>query len=748
MLSVAPSAAPNVQLQNANTAELTTIGARQQQQFGNALGGAGNALEQLRYQALEEANALRTSDAINQYEEEKVRLKHDPKDGYTAFKGYDALDRQGGKPLTDEYIEKLDAVESRIASTLGNERQRQMFLTRTRPIRSQFMDGALQYESSQRQEYTLSVREAEAKRSANGVVLEAENPQSVALHTASLRASITGAVDPDTGVFMKGTAQLLGKSAAWANEKADEAVSGAHTGAIAKFMGMGNLNAAMAYRKRYGQQMSAADMLKIDGSLTQSYDTARGAVAGRAAVESMQPDLDPTEFDRLVGVVRGLESGTRGAFGADGKLLQGPMTRSGERAQGDMQVMPSTARDPGYGIKPADLTGTPQQQAAELARVGREKLSALIKLYNGDVPKAVGAYNWGEGNVNKAIKAAQANAGKGEPVPADAWIASAPKETRDYVTNVARQMRDRGTAGAPMPTAEQAVRQAQESLGPNASPWALKAATEGATQAYELKLKTVAQRKEESTALGYQAVLKAGGRWSEVDPGVQAQVARNAPEKLDEIRNFGTRIAKGDDVTDDRVFLRLTSNPQAMATMTDAQFYALRGGLSQSDFQHFTKQRADMIAGRGGESPGDLNSGSVNEVLKSRLQGLKINVKPKPGTDEEARFGAINRYVYASVIDAQRQAGKKFNDAEIAQHLDGLFARNVEFKTTFLGFTTSTAGQPMLSMKVSDIPGADADRIRSAFKAQGNSQPTNADVLGAYFAGKALNVRSATLPAQ
>lgn len=82
-----------------------------------------------------------------------------------------------------------------------------------------------------------------------------------------------------------------------------------------------------------------------------------------------------------------------------------------------MQVMPATARDPGFGVRPAQ-----GNSPAEFNRVGREYLSKLHSRYSGDLAKMWAAYNWGPGNLDNAIKRMGAN-----------WLRAAPKETRDYV---------------------------------------------------------------------------------------------------------------------------------------------------------------------------------------------------------------------------------------------------------------------------------------------------------------------------
>jgi hypothetical protein len=106
-----------------------------------------------------------------------------------------------------------------------------------------------------------------------------------------------------------------------------------------------------------------------------------------------------------------------------------PNAISPKGAIGTMQTMPSTLRDPGFGVQPAR-----DNSPAELERVGKDYLGAMLNKY-GDPRLALAAYNWGPGNVDKAIQQTGGNP--------DAVLAIAPAETRNYVPKV--------LAGAQMP---------------------------------------------------------------------------------------------------------------------------------------------------------------------------------------------------------------------------------------------------------------------------------------------------------
>lgn len=101
-----------------------------------------------------------------------------------------------------------------------------------------------------------------------------------------------------------------------------------------------------------------------------------------------------------------------------------PNAVSPKGARGLMQVMPSTARDPGFGIRPSD--GSPQDDV----RVGREYRAKMQQRYGNDPAKMWAAYNWGPGALDEALSK-----------HGDNWLSHAPAETRQYVAKNLRALR-------------------------------------------------------------------------------------------------------------------------------------------------------------------------------------------------------------------------------------------------------------------------------------------------------------------
>lgn len=158
----------------------------------------------------------------------------------------------------------------------------------------------------------------------------------------------------------------------------------------------------------------------------------------------------------LGGGAKGIEKGTRMLGNRIGRARMHRITtiaESGGRelddagnvitsragARGSMQVLDGTNTDPGFGVKPAR-----DNSLAERARVGRDYLDAMMRRYGNDPAKAWGAYNWGAGNLDKAIAKHGA-----------AWLEHAPAETRKYVRNNLRALGVPEGAGLPPATADQ-----------------------------------------------------------------------------------------------------------------------------------------------------------------------------------------------------------------------------------------------------------------------------------------------------
>jgi len=126
---------------------------------------------------------------------------------------------------------------------------------------------------------------------------------------------------------------------------------------------------------------------------------------------------DPTH--QTYAAMLGAESGNRDYYPA-GHARAGQPIVSPVGAKYAAQVTPATAAKPGYGIRPAQAD-TPE----EYNRVGQQLHQAMLRKYGGDETKATAAYNWGAGNLDRAIKKY-----------GDDYVKYLPRETRNYLQRV------------------------------------------------------------------------------------------------------------------------------------------------------------------------------------------------------------------------------------------------------------------------------------------------------------------------
>lgn len=96
-----------------------------------------------------------------------------------------------------------------------------------------------------------------------------------------------------------------------------------------------------------------------------------------------QYGLDPTVFRRMIMQESGFDPEARNE-------------RSG--ALGIAQIMPDSARQPGFGIDPIEDRLDPEQSL----RFGAQYLRAMLDRYDGDYGRALAAYNAGPGTVDRA----------------------------------------------------------------------------------------------------------------------------------------------------------------------------------------------------------------------------------------------------------------------------------------------------------------------------------------------------------
>ncbi|KGC02869.1 transglycosylase SLT domain protein [Burkholderia multivorans] len=137
---------------------------------------------------------------------------------------------------------------------------------------------------------------------------------------------------------------------------------------------------------------------------------------------------DPAGYLANIEKQRGLPPGTLSGMwkveSNSGKNLVGPLLKNGDQAIGDLQFTSGTWNDWGNG---GDRFSFKDQAGA----AGRY-MQSLMKKYGGDIRKALAAYNWGPGNLDKDIAKNGAQ-----------WESNLPAETRKYIAQIAGEVAKR-----------------------------------------------------------------------------------------------------------------------------------------------------------------------------------------------------------------------------------------------------------------------------------------------------------------
>lgn len=152
--------------------------------------------------------------------------------------------------------------------------------------------------------------------------------------------------------------------------------------------------------------------------------------------------------------------------------------------------------------------------------------------------------------------------------------------------------------------------------------------------------------------------------------------------------------------------------PLDITQMPEKDWLMMRNVLSDGDWRMFGAERQKAL--RGESSADSLLTGKLREALNSRLVGIQVFPdKLAKGSDaDKAYLGAIQQYAKDWVLGEQQAAGKAFKDKDIADSLNRLFAQNVEFRSTFLGFDMGADSKTLLKFKPSDIPKAAYEGIK------------------------------------
>jgi soluble lytic murein transglycosylase len=437
---------------------------------------------------------------------------YDPEKGAIGKKGADSF----GLPKL--IPEEFDKAAGEIGNGLQGDRQRRAFEELALSRRAQLSDWAVRHTTQQRQVYNEGQYNADIDSGLNRAAMLASAGD---FNTAKAEV---GLMQTRTAGYLRS----LGKSEEEIGVAVRNVASKANVTAINVLLEKDRPVEAEKYLKDNAASMNVEDLLRAQSAVGKSVDARVGLVTATEIVQNtVAPALAPTDNARLTNLVMKAESGGR-RFGADGKLLEGPVTRNGTTAKGEMQVMDATNKNPGYGVVPAK-----DDSPEERARVGRDYLDAMVKEFKGDIPMALAAYNAGPGAVQKAVEAANKQR-TGD------WLSNMPAETQAYVAKITKEYGS--GAGAPaVPTLQDLHAQVRERIGMD-NPQRYKTAIEEVNRQYKDMLEAKKQGEEQIVVAASDWLFKNKGDFARLPANLLANVP---PQKIDELMTFAGKIAAG-----------------------------------------------------------------------------------------------------------------------------------------------------------------------------------------------------------
>lgn len=252
----------------------------QGQQLGRAMQSAGSDAGRIALDMQNEANTVRVNDAMNRAVKTRLGLQVEA----LQQKGRNALERESGKPLPDEYDEKFGAELDALTDGLGNDAQKLAFKQQADQMRQQFRGAVTGHMVREQEVFADDTAQATIQTAIEqGVMLYGDT---------AMREQSVGAI--------AGTIEGLAARKGWSPEikaiKLAEAVSPMHAGIIKSMIQSGNAEAAQAYYDENSASMSMQARATVQEPLQRAAFTQR---ADREAV-ALWAELGPQGKDDAV----------------------------------------------------------------------------------------------------------------------------------------------------------------------------------------------------------------------------------------------------------------------------------------------------------------------------------------------------------------------------------------------------------------------------------------------------------------
>jgi soluble lytic murein transglycosylase len=698
--SQTPGLAPRGGFTSSYNAVTAKENLRGQQELGRGVEAYGTQLREQETAQLEKFNQLRVQDALNQLASEEARLAYDPTEGFNNRKGKQAFVNDAGVSLEEEYTGKYRETVSKIGSGLGNPAQRQAFEMAAQQRGASFQSGLIKHYSTEARNYEESVYDGTIKTLTEQMPRFASNPEAL--------RGLVGSTDQPGTILGAATAKarLRGLSDIEAAADANSLAAKAVHNTISASIELGEYDSAEKMYNTYG------DMLGGDGvRLIRPMKILKDTRQAQAALHEGRKDVawrsDTSDIGRLHRLQLFAESSNTQAI--NGKLQKTTVRGKdyvGIGAMGEEAAI-DAAKALGIPLN-LELMRAPTEEGENYnGMLSRKYLELKLAEFGGDIPAALGAYNWGSKGVKEAMVLAK--------ITGKSWIDYAPQETKDYVAKIMKGFNrgeDDTTARA---TSATYVEAALAKLPEDASPEARANVQELARKQYEEEEK---QRKEVQNLSAEQAIdfMRQGKSWAELPVSIQANIPPSEQEKIRKAGTNSTTTSEGF-----MQYTELMQNPTQLRAMSRSEVYALGASMDQDKL-------GKLLEIHGGKNP-EIPAGGINSAVKRVFAEAGVDVTE---TDGKAREAEMTSYMYDLVQIEQERLGKQLNDAEIDSlarntmrksiEVDGFFGKSekpmMDVRVNNISSTTRKSIEKILKMRYPDLPVDDSTILRVYLESQ------------------------------
>jgi soluble lytic murein transglycosylase-like protein len=494
-----------------------------------------------------------------------------------------------------------------------------------------------------------------------------------------------------------------------------------------------DIDMVQAYRAAHHDDMTPEDNRAISQAIQQPLQMRQADHDFQAAVGHMVPEAADVVAPGIGGGPSGVggqmtaitakaESGNRDRD-ESGKLITSP-----KGAMGSMQVMPATARNPGFGIKPWD-----GKSDDDLRRVGVQVQNAMLQKY-GDPAKAWAAYNWGPGHLDAAIDKY-----------GDGWFQHVPAETKAYVT---KNMDALGSVGA-APQGQAAgdfSTDRPQAWDKNKVYGQIDAMADSQGWSFE---RTERAKRRADQVIGKDEDLRDRQQKAASDAALQAIVAMGAdnftsmnqlpravreglsPSMLmsltDKAKDNAQRATAIPDNTADALRLEILKRRDPDAFM-GTNLADVVGKVSGNQLKSLVLDQQTMIGEKSREDAAfDPTTGIDSAISRAkRLQGIKVEDGDYPAVYDTMK-GRIGQIMAKKGAVTAQDYDQAFKDA----------VRDVPMQRTFLGFSAGHTTSKAYELGMDNLTADSRNQIETAFQRVNGRKPTDDEVLSIFRARKA-----------